>query len=81
MGETPYHATFSAGASIRVESRAVLDAFKRDWRYHNPLTDEQLVFAGVRSHVNTVGFYHGGEPLYTLVDAPGVWHEQCLLAD
>lgn len=37
--------------------------------------------AGVRSHVSSVGFYHGGEPLYTLVDAPGVWHEQRLIAD
>jgi hypothetical protein len=25
-----------------------------------------------------VYFYHGGDPLYGLRDAPGLWHEQCL---
>jgi hypothetical protein len=26
-----------------------------------------------------VGFYHGGDVLYTLDGIPGLWHEQCLV--
>jgi hypothetical protein len=26
-----------------------------------------------------VGFYHGGDPLYSLDGVPGVWHERCLV--
>jgi hypothetical protein len=25
-----------------------------------------------------VAFYHGGDPLYTFSDIPGMWHEECL---
>lgn len=28
--------------------------------------------------ISTVGFYHGGDVIYTLEKAPGTWHEQLL---
>jgi hypothetical protein len=30
--------------------------------------------------VRDVGFYHGGDVLYHLDGAPGIWHEVCLHA-
>jgi hypothetical protein len=74
----PYEAKFDVGKSVRIQSRDALEQFKREWKYHNPLTDQQLSYAGSLSHVKEVGFYHGGDALYTLDDVPGVWHEQNL---
>jgi hypothetical protein len=31
--------------------------------------------------VAAIGYYHGGDVLYTLNDIPGIWHEQCLRGD
>jgi integrase/recombinase XerD len=56
-----------------------LEDFRRIWRYHHPLTVEQLAFAGRPAIVQKVAFYHGGDVLYTLNRIPGMWHEQCLV--
>lgn len=76
----PYREKFAVGSKVRVRSQAELERFAREWRFHNPLKAEQLSYAGVRSIVMAVGFYHGGAPLYQLENIPGVWHEQCLEA-
>lgn len=74
----PYKASHALGSAVRVADRMVLDDFAKTWKLHNPLTTEQLAFAGYDSTVKSVGFYHGGDALYVLKDVPGVWHEQCL---
>ena len=74
----PYREQFPVGTRVRVKPRPVLEQFRRDWKYHNPLSVEQLDFAGMTDTVKSVGFYHGGDALYNLSRFPGVWHEQCL---
>jgi hypothetical protein len=74
----PYQEQFPVGSEVRVADRAVLEHFRRTWRFHNPLTVEQLAFAAQVSTVRNVSFYHGGDALYILSDVPGVWHERLL---
>lgn len=76
----PYEAAFPTGSTVRIRDREALERFRRDWKYHNPLTAEQVEFAGKPAKVDEVGFYHGGDPLYKLAGITGVWHEQCLTA-
>jgi len=73
-----YDALFEVGSTVRVQSLDALDAFRSSWKFHHPLTDEQLAFADQSAMVATIGYYHGGDVLYTLKDLPGIWHEQCL---
>jgi hypothetical protein len=73
-----YKEDFPKGAKVRIKSRGFLDSFRDTWRYHTPLQPEQVEFADRVSEVESVGFYHGGDVLYTLRSVPGVWHEQCL---
>jgi len=73
-----YNALFEVGAPVRIQSLDALNAFRRSWKFHHPLADEQLAFADQSATVATVGFYHGGDVLYTLKDVPGIWHERCL---
>jgi hypothetical protein len=75
-----YQEDFPVGSLVRIADRETLEHFRTTWRYHNPLTEEQVAFAGREAAVTAVGFYHGGDVLYTLRDVPGVWHEQCLSA-
>ncbi len=74
----PYEAAFEVGAEVLIMDDQLLEKFNREWKYHNPLTEDQLGFAGKIATVKQVGFYHGGDPLYVLEGVPGVWHEQCL---
>lgn len=76
----PYNAEFPAGTHVRLADRDSLEEFKRTWRYHHPLTEEQLDYAGRTALVKSAGYYHGGDELYTLDGIPGIWHERCLLA-
>ncbi len=42
---------------------------------------ESLLLADYAERLTTiegVGFYHGGDPVYTLAGIPGQWLEQCL---
>ena len=74
----PYEAAFAEGALVRIRGRDVLARFRETWTYHNRLREVQLGYAGRIATVQSVGFYHGGDPLYVLEGAPGVWHEVCL---
>ena len=73
-----YQEQFPKGSKVRVRDFAMLESFKKEWRFHNPLRDDQLAFAGKEGRVSTVSFYHGGDVLYTLEEMPGMWHERCL---
>jgi diadenosine tetraphosphatase ApaH/serine/threonine PP2A family protein phosphatase len=66
---------------IRIVDQSSLEEFRRTWRYHHPLASEQLAYAGSASRVESVGFYHGGDVLYSLKGIPGIWHESCLTQD
>ena len=61
-----------------IPERSRLEQFRRAWTMHNPLSEAQLAFAGKQATVKALGFYHGGDVLYELIDVPGVWHEECL---
>lgn len=76
-----YQEKYPVGTTVRVASLKRLQAFKRGWKYHHPLQDDQLLFAGTVHKVRTVGFYHGGDVIYGLEDAPGTWHEEVLDSD
>jgi hypothetical protein len=73
-----YSERYPVGSRVRIAERAELQQFRAEWRFHDPLREEQLAWAGRVATVSTVGFYHGGDPLYELDGAPGVWHEPCL---
>jgi hypothetical protein len=77
---TPYEAQFPVGTVIRIADRNELERFQREWKFHHPLTVDQLEFAGELATVGEIGFYHGGDPVYSLKDVHGVWHEVCLSA-
>lgn len=77
----PYEAQFSIGSRVRIADRSTLETFRREWSYHNPLKDEQLLHAGRSTTVVEIGYYHGGDALYKLEGVPGVWHEPNLLPD
>jgi len=74
----PYEEAFPVGTAVRIADRAFLEEFKATWRYHHKLTAEQLPYADSKSTVSDVGFYHGGDPVYTLAKVPGLWLEPCL---
>jgi hypothetical protein len=75
---TPYKEAFPVGTEVRVADRAFLDDFKSAWQYHHKLRPEQLEYAGRQTTVADVGFYHGGDAVYTLAAIPGLWLEQCI---
>jgi hypothetical protein len=74
----PYVEAFPVGTKVAVAPIADLEEFRRTWRLFSPLTETQLQFASKVARVKSVGFYHGGDPLYVLEGVPGVWHEVCL---
>jgi hypothetical protein len=76
----PYKEAFPTGTRIRVADRAFLEQFIREWQYHHKLRPEQLPYAGREATVQAVAFYHGGDPIYTLAEVPGLWLEPCLRA-
>lgn len=80
MGKTkgPMQQEFPDGSRVRIESESVLRQFFQTWPYHHKLTSEQLNFANWVGRVELHGFYHGGDELYTVEGAPGIWHEQLL---
>jgi len=73
-----YAASFLVGTTVRVIDSERLREFKETWKYHHPLEQDQLAFAGRAAVVEWFAYYHGGEPLYKLVGLDGVWHEACL---
>jgi hypothetical protein len=73
-----YREKFPVGSNVLIKNRQHLEEFQRTWKYHHPLEFEQLQYAGLAGEVEKVGFYHGGDELYSLKGAPGIWHGQCL---
>ena len=74
----PYKEAFPVGSRVRVADRTFLERFMNEWKYHHKLQQEQLAYAGREARVESVGFYHGGDPVYKLEGIPGIWLEQCL---
>jgi hypothetical protein len=74
----PYKEKYPVGTKIRIASAERLLEFKRTWKYHHPILDEQIKAAGKVDKVKGVSFYHGGDALYVLEGASGTWHEQVL---
>jgi hypothetical protein len=58
----PYEASHPVGSTVRIARLPVLEDFLRSWKYHNPLSPEQLQFAGKsrksRESVSTMGAIH-----------------------
>ena len=78
----PYQEKYPAGTFVRIAPAERLRAFMRpQWKYHHPVSKEQLQAAGRRDKVRSVGFYHGGDVLYQLSTEIGTWHEDCLDSD
>ena len=73
-----YTERFPKGSKVRVKDSAFLESFRQRWAHHHPLAAEQIGYAGRATEVASVGFYNGGDELYTLIGIPGIWHEQCL---
>ena len=74
----PYREAFPVGTKVRVANRAFLEQFMTEWKYHHKLQPEQLTYADQEAQVESVGFYHGGDPVYKLEGISGTWLEQCL---
>ncbi|MGC9991055.1 MAG: hypothetical protein ABSD52_01490 [Candidatus Cybelea sp.] len=75
----PYKARFPPGCVVQVADEDALRHFKATWKYHHPLDESQLQFAGLITAVCGIGYYHGGDVLYQLRDTRGyTWHEDCL---
>jgi hypothetical protein len=74
----PYQEEFPIGMNVRIAPLGKLLKFRSTWKLHNRLKFWQLWPAGRVVKVANVYFYHGGDVLYRLKGAPGIWHEQCL---
>jgi hypothetical protein len=74
----PYVAQFEVGSKVEIGDSRSLGEFVHKWRFHNPLRQEQLTYAGRVVRVLSVGYYHGGDALYELEGVPGVRHDVCL---
>ncbi len=71
-------AKFREGTSVRIVDRKALKKFRETWTHHHPLTLDQLEYAGRVVVIAASSMYHGGDILYELRGAPGIWHERCL---
>jgi hypothetical protein len=76
----PYPQRFYERNLVRIVGFKELEAFRANWKFHHPLAEHQLAFAGQQATVASVGFYHGGDVIYELAGVPGTWHEVCLQA-
>jgi hypothetical protein len=73
-----YREEFPVGTRVRIKATEILEEFRRTWQLHHPISGEQVRLGGHLSVVAGVSFYHGGDELYKLTDAPAIWHEQLL---
>ena len=82
MGKTRgYDEEYPVGSRVRIIDEAKLEEFRKTWKWHHPLQEDQFLHAGATAVVREVGFYHGGDELYWLEGIPGVWHEECLVRE
>ena len=70
---------FPEGTKAQIADRASLEVFMKTWKYHHKLRPEQLEYADRVAMVVDVGWYHGGDPVYTLEGIPGSWLDECLI--
>jgi hypothetical protein len=78
LGMPAYKELFREGSRVKVRNRKDLVQFQQSWKWHHPVSDPMLAYAGQTATVKSVGFYHGGDVLYELVGIAGTWHEACL---
>jgi hypothetical protein len=78
MTRYAYKEKYPAGTNVRIASLEKLRQFKQNWKYHHPISAQQMEAAGRHDRVKSVGFYHGGDVLYELERTSGTWHEVCL---
>lgn len=75
----PYAERYPVGSLVEVAPLETLTEFMRTWKYHHKLQPDQLRFAGKILKVRSVGYYHGGDPVYQLEGAEKFrWLEPCL---
>jgi hypothetical protein len=75
----PYSERYPVGSAVRIASLQQLQEFIRTWKFHHALIPEQLKYAGMVTVVQAVGYYHGGDVVYTLRDTRDfAWLEPCL---
>jgi hypothetical protein len=73
-----YHSAFNGSENVSIADIEALREFQKTWKWHHPLSDEQLAYAGKHDWIKIVSYYHGGTPLYEFASIPGFWHESCL---
>jgi hypothetical protein len=73
-----YNAAFTVGSRVRICGVDELRRFQAEWKWHHPLEDGRLRFAGELTTVLQIGYYNRGDALYALDRLPGIWHERCL---
>jgi hypothetical protein len=75
----PYAERYPVGSPVRIAPLEELEEFMRTWKLHHALVEEQLKYAGMLTIVRTVGYYHGGDVIYTLEGTGKLaWLERCL---
>jgi hypothetical protein len=70
---------YQPGDTVQIANSEALADFARTWKIHHPLEASQLPFAGKTAKGANSFMYHGGDILYELESAPGIWHQQLLL--
>lgn len=78
MENNPYREKFPIGSNVRIKDAAHLEAFKRTWKLHDPITSKQISYGSRLDRVVQVSFHNGGDVMYQLKSAPGTWHEELL---
>ena len=82
-----YHSIFDHNNHVQIASEDVLIDFMDSWKFHNPISNIHLQYANQKAFVESIYYYHGGAPLYTLFtyeangskkSIPAIWHE-CLI--
>jgi hypothetical protein len=75
---SPYREKFPLGSNVRIKDGALLEEFKRTWKLHHPISSKQIACGGRLDRVAQVFFYQGGDAIYQLKSAPGMWREELL---
>ena len=58
MGKTrgPYNEEYPVGSRVRIVHETKLEEFRKTWKWHHPLQEEQLRYSGATSVVQDVAF-------------------------
>ena len=75
----PYSERYPVGSPVKIAPLEELEEFMRTYKHHHTLVLEQLRYAGMLTIVRSVGYYHGGDVIYTLEGTERfTWLEPCL---